>query len=204
MFPVVRSIGHLCGVVKTEVFMGERATNEQREEGRRLAAARVRRGLKQSEIAVALRVDSKTVGRWENGRSAVRLEQRISLAEILGVPLSEIWAAPKPATEQDTNVPRGTYRTPMPVARVVREVTRDVEAWPQGWTERAYALQLEAAKAGATEEELAAVRGWMLDPGIQALWHGGIPRPEQMHNLDGIEIGARAWLRGRGRKVKAR
>ncbi|MEA3247227.1 MAG: hypothetical protein U9Q74_13830 [Gemmatimonadota bacterium] len=71
--------------------------------------------------------------------------------------------------------------------------------WPAGWQARAYRLALEAAEAGASEEEIAVVRGWMLDPQLQLLWSGGAPR--ELKELDGIEVGARAWLRARGRKV---
>lgn len=71
--------------------------------------------------------------------------------------------------------------------------------WPDGWRARTYRLMLEATEAGATEEEVAVVRGWMMDPQLQALWSGGAPT--DLRELDGIETGARAWLRERGRKV---
>lgn len=74
--------------------------------------------------------------------------------------------------------------------------------WPAGWRVRAHRLQLEAAEAGASQEEVATVTGWMLDPEIQATWADGVPSAADSKNLAGIEIGARAWLRARGRKVR--
>jgi hypothetical protein len=95
---------------------------------------------------------------------------------------------------------QGTQATSNPARRAHRDI---VFEWPLGWRSRAYRVQLEAANAGATEYEIATVRGWMLDPTLKAQWAGGAPTAAQLRNLDGIEIGARAWLRGRGRNVRA-
>lgn len=78
----------------------------------------------------------------------------------------------------------------------------DASEWPPDWRKRAYALQLEAVTAGADDEEVATVKELMLNPELSGLWAGGKPSGERMKQLDGIEIGVRAWLRQRGRMVK--
>lgn len=147
----------------------------------------VEAGLRTQALADALGVSRQTVSHWLNGRFEPDEHRMAKLRKVLrerGAALNDPRAAPL----------------------VVRETARaDYNpGWPEGWQARTYRLALEAAEAGATEDEIAVVRRWMLDPQLQLLWAGGAPADDQMSELDGIEIGARAWLRARGRKVKAR
>jgi hypothetical protein len=75
--------------------------------------------------------------------------------------------------------------------------------WPQGWRARAYRLQLEAEEAGATQAEIESAGRWMLDPEIPNAWSHGRPTNEQLRELAVIELGVRAWLRARGRMLRA-
>jgi len=155
-----------------------------------LKRAREDAGLKQTEAAAALRIDTMTLSRYERGLRQPLSDLLAAMATLYRVPVAQLLGQTVVSREtvgRDGNVPAL------------------IEAgWPKGWNARAYRLQLEAAEAGATEDELAAVRGWMLDPQVQAMWSGGAPKADQLKSLDGIEIGARAWLRARGRMVKVR
>lgn len=175
--------------------MGERVTPAQREEGRRIKAARVAAELEQEEVAAALGKHRMTISRWERGASAVPAHERGPLSTALRVAPATLWPTGKRGVSHEAQVGR-VRETPAPY---------DTNGgWPKGWNARAYRLQLEAAEAGATEEEISTVRGWMLDPQVQAMWSGGSPKADQLKSLDGIEIGARAWLRARGRMVRAK
>lgn len=143
----------------------------------------VEAGLRTQALADAVGVSRATVSSWLNGKS---LPDRFRLASLHKV-LRDAGAKTSLPVEDMLAVretPRAEYRP----------------GWPEGWQARTYRLALEAAEAGATEEEIAVVRGWMMDPQLQLLWSGGAPT--ELKELDGIEIGARAWLRARGRKVR--
>lgn len=163
----------------------ERPTPAQREEGLRLKAARQTAGLTQSELARRVGVEAfTTISRWERGVSAVQPAQRHLVAEVLGVPESEIW--------RNGKTPARSLGLPA------------ASEWPQAWRQRVYGLQAEAAKVEASEDELATVKRFMLDPEIQLLWKNSTPPADLLKRLEGIEIGVREWLRLRGRMVKSR
>lgn len=50
-----------------------------------LKAARINAGLRQTDIAIALGVDRKTVGSWENGKSMPTADKVEPICAILGV-----------------------------------------------------------------------------------------------------------------------
>lgn len=50
-----------------------------------LKAARINAGLKQTDMAIALNVDRKTVGSWENGKSMPSVGKIDAICEVLGV-----------------------------------------------------------------------------------------------------------------------
>jgi transcriptional regulator with XRE-family HTH domain len=159
--------------------------------GARIAEARKAAGLTQTEVAGRLGVAHSRVSEWERGTRRPNSGSISRLAAVLGVTVDQLLARGASAQLPQMRVPRGTHAD-------------SGDEWPDGWRSRAYRLQLEAADAGATEDEIAAVRNWMLDPRLQAMWAGGKPNAEQAKNLEGIEIGARAWLRARGRAVRAK
>lgn len=107
------------------------------------------------------------------------------MAELYGVPLEVVLT--------ELGVPRGTSATPV-----------DDTPWPIGWKSRVYRLHLEAEEAGADEDELEHIDRVLLDPVVQNKWNTGKPNREQLKNLEGMEIGVRAYLRGRGRMVRAK
>lgn len=177
--------------------MAEKFTTERRAIGRQLAKARDAHHLEQADIAASLGVSDRTVSRWERGASLPKsLAQRTAIERAYALP---------DGTLTDTGTHRAVSRETPPEVVRERESRYDAKGnWPEGWRARAYRLQLEAAETGATEEEIATIKGWMLDPQVQALWSGGAPKGDQLKSLDGIEVGARAWLRARGRMVKAK
>lgn len=146
----------------------------------------VKAKLRTEALAKLVGVSRVTVSTWRNGHALPDDHRFAELERVLAE-----HGASLPAAFPD-----------QPAASAVREPTSPYVAWPKGWQVRAHRLSTEAAKAGATEEEIALVRGWMLDPQLNALWFGGPPADDRMSELDGIELGARAWLRARGRKVK--
>lgn len=142
------------------------------------------------EAAAKSGLSLSSIQRFEGGERSPRHDQLEALATAYGTTIAELTGT------IEGRVPRGTQ------AGVVREPGSSYEAgsdWPPAWRERTYALLHEAAKAGATEEELAVVKGWMLEPKLQALWAGG--GPKDLSELDGIDQGARRWLRDRGKMV---
>jgi len=151
-----------------------------------------RAGISNEALAEKLGVHETTVSKWRTGSQAPDREMVEQMSAVLDLhPAWLEYGAGDP-------VPRGAVK-----AIVSEPRAPDYEpGWPKGWRSRTYRLQLEAEQVGATDEEIAIVRGWMLDSQLQALWSGGAPK--DLKELDGIEIGARAWLRARGRMVKAR
>lgn len=147
----------------------------------------VEAGLRTEALAELVGVSRVTVSNWRNGAipDDHRMPVLLKAFEDRGVKI--------PAELKRGG--RGREATPLSDFR---------PGWPEGWQARTYRLALEAAEKGATEEEIAVVRGWMMDPQLQLLWSGGAPPDDRMKELDGIEIGARAWLRARGRMVKPR
>ena len=55
-----------------------------------LKAARINKGLKQNEVAIALNVTKKTVGAWENGKSVPNINKIEMLCELYGRKYDEI------------------------------------------------------------------------------------------------------------------
>lgn len=55
-----------------------------------LRAARINRGLKQSEVAVKLKVDRKTISSWEQGKTMPRIDKINALCELLDVAYDDI------------------------------------------------------------------------------------------------------------------
>lgn len=55
-----------------------------------LKAARVNRGLRQSDVATALNVTKKTVGSWENGKTKPRIDKIEPLCVLYGRKYDEI------------------------------------------------------------------------------------------------------------------
>lgn len=59
-----------------------------------LKAARINAGLKQSDVAVALGVERKTVGAWESGKHLPKADKIDALCKLLGVSYDNIrWTA---------------------------------------------------------------------------------------------------------------
>jgi transcriptional regulator with XRE-family HTH domain len=161
--------------------------------GMRLRAARTAARLTQAAAARAIGVDTKTISRWERGRPGIRMDNLLRAAAVYGVAPTSLM----PGTG-DIHVPRGTPRAVQEPAPTYGGVA----PWPDDWRIRVHRLALEAAEAGATEEEIAAVRRWLLDPAVPSQWTGGAPTAAQGTDLAEIEAGARAWLRARGRAVR--
>ncbi len=55
-----------------------------------LRAARVNKGLTQSDVGKALNVTKKTVGAWENGKSMPNVDKIDALCALLGVKYDDI------------------------------------------------------------------------------------------------------------------
>lgn len=55
-----------------------------------LKAARINKGLRQTDVAVALGVDRKTIASWENGRSMPNASKIPTICEVLGVAYDNI------------------------------------------------------------------------------------------------------------------
>lgn len=160
--------------------------------GIRLRESMARAGVDNEAVGKAAGVHTKTVSSWRRDKFPPDDSKLIAIARLLGVSASWLKFGGDEfslrAPPDDPMIPRAEYRP----------------GWPEGWQARTYRLALEASEKGATEEEVAVVRGWMMDPQLQLLWSGGAPADDRMTELDGIEIGARAWLRARGRMVKPR
>src|SRR5690348_5552499 len=122
------------------------------------------------ELAKAVDVNPVTVSNWRSGSFIPDERRLLRIARALKV--SAAWL--RDGTE-------GAAATP-PSASVVRETPSSnyVPGWPEGWQARTYRLALEASEKGATEEEIAVVRGWMMDPQLQLLWSGGAPADDRM------------------------
>ncbi|WP_308646818.1 helix-turn-helix domain-containing protein [Nocardia cyriacigeorgica] len=58
--------------------------------GERIRAARVRRGMDRKELAAAVDVELRQIGRWETGEQAPSLARSVQLAHALQVPIAEI------------------------------------------------------------------------------------------------------------------
>lgn len=52
-----------------------------------LKAARVNKGLKQTDVAQALHVSRSTIMSWENGKTAPRIDQMRQLCELYNMPI---------------------------------------------------------------------------------------------------------------------
>jgi transcriptional regulator with XRE-family HTH domain len=59
--------------------------------GTRIRAAREARGIKQSELARAVKRSPSIVNQWESGKSAVSIDDLVAVADAVEVPL--IWLA---------------------------------------------------------------------------------------------------------------
>lgn len=68
--------------------------------GKRLKALREQKNLTLKEVADALKVSGSTYREWENGRSILG-EPYLSLAQILGVSLTELMTGEKPTVEKE-------------------------------------------------------------------------------------------------------
>lgn len=55
-----------------------------------LKAARVNKGLNQSDVALHLAVNVRTVGNWESGKTMPKLDKIEPLCEMLGVKYDDI------------------------------------------------------------------------------------------------------------------
>ncbi len=55
-----------------------------------LRAARINRGLLQTDVAKRLKVSARTVGNWETGRSYPKATDLIELCQMYGVSLDDI------------------------------------------------------------------------------------------------------------------
>lgn len=62
--------------------------------GRNIADARQRSGMSQERLARTLDISNQVVSRWERGVYAPRDATRIRLAEVLGVPVAELFPYP--------------------------------------------------------------------------------------------------------------
>lgn len=57
-----------------------------------LKAARVRKGLRQSDLAEIMTVSQQTIAKWEQGRNAPKTFKQIRMLEnVLGVPMQDLF-----------------------------------------------------------------------------------------------------------------
>jgi transcriptional regulator with XRE-family HTH domain len=131
------------------------------EVGRRLRAARDHAGLSQAQVAAALEVTQTAVSYWEAGRRLPGLDQLMSLAALLNLPVSELLP--------DTSTRRPVAATLRAVADQVdsAELARALEAFTDvAQHQPAPPAELSVSVAGprdAAEHLLAAVR-WRSGP----------------------------------------
>lgn len=92
--------------------MGEQATPEKRNAGRRIKAARAAAELEQADVARALGTHRVTVSRWERGASAVPTEDRAKLAKVLKATEAQLWPEDAPAISRETLLVREAPATP--------------------------------------------------------------------------------------------
>ena len=67
--------------------------------GRRIAALRRERGLKQDELAAMLDISAQAVSKWENDQTCPDISALPKLAEILGVTVDELLSGRKEETQ---------------------------------------------------------------------------------------------------------
>lgn len=60
-----------------------------------LAAARINAGMKQKEVADAMKVDRSTIGRWEKGEKVPGYDEAKELAKIYGLSVDNIFFGKK-------------------------------------------------------------------------------------------------------------
>ncbi len=71
----------------------------RKEVGLKIAEVRKRRGWSQGELATALEISQKRLGKWERGLHAPSLEDLEKLSEVLEVPLAELGLGLRTAAE---------------------------------------------------------------------------------------------------------
>ena len=72
--------------------------------GKRIAAMRKEKGLKQDALAEALGVSPQAVSKWENDQTCPDISLLPALAELLGVSVDELLSGKKKETEQTVRV----------------------------------------------------------------------------------------------------
>jgi transcriptional regulator with XRE-family HTH domain len=137
--------------------------------------------LSQAELAQRVGVRQATVSEWESGKSAPGAVKLATLADVFGVPLSELRAAKSGdlifARQTDTGVSR-------------------IPEWLEN---RAVALDRELAKAGVVDSQLNYIQEILRSPATLKFVlrnDDGSPRPaaEQQQQLELFIDGMRFWL----------
>lgn len=77
--------------VQPRAWLDSSVVSYRRRWGQNIQAARLRRGLTQEKLARLLDCGQQNISRWERGVVVPRDGMKIRLAELLGIPVSELF-----------------------------------------------------------------------------------------------------------------
>lgn len=97
--------------------------------GKRIMAAREKRGLSRTQVAEGMGVSESLVGRWERGERRPTTKSLPKLAQLLGVPVGTLLAAEASPSVQDLH-PECRICDTDPVADIL-ETVRVLRAYPE-------------------------------------------------------------------------
>jgi DNA-binding XRE family transcriptional regulator len=132
---------------------------------KRLRQERERHGWSQSQLAEKIGVDTKTIGRWENGKTLPRLDCRALLCELYGKTAEELGLI-----KEDTDTRQNEQEVKNPTA--IPTVLRQTDTRPIDWGEAPQVRQLYGR-----DRECALLEQWIVDDKSQVvavLGTGGI------------------------------
>jgi transcriptional regulator with XRE-family HTH domain len=158
--------------------------------GKRISAARKKKGLDQADLAKAAKVHVKTVSRWENDRQRPERDQEDALVEVLDV--TREWL-------------RGQEQRRATGLAMVRETPRVALGIPQRIRIWLQEFLLELVTAGVSEDDVDRVRRILSSDEMYRYYAGGEPKEySEDETLEGIQAHAEAFrreFRRRGYKI---